>query len=171
MKATEIKQLLPHAFQQAAPPNSPLAALLAAMEALHDPCDQHLDRLPLYFDPRRAPARFLPFLASWLDIDASLALRIPHLRELTANAAALAKMRGTRQALIDFLETATGIRGFEVDEPLLDPAGVHREFHIRVSAPPQAKPLRAVIEAIVEREKPAYVTSELVFESDADPHE
>jgi hypothetical protein len=62
---------------------------------------------------------------------------------------------------VAFLETATGSTGFQIDEHVPDAAGRPRPFHIRVTAPPEVAPHRAMVEQIIEREKPAYVTYEL----------
>ena len=86
------------------------------------------------------------------------------LREVIAAAAYLSKWRGTAQGLLRFLETATGIDGFRIEEQVLDANGEHRPFHIRVRSPASAQAYRPLIERIVEMEKPAYVTYELQFD-------
>lgn len=164
MKASEIKTLLPAVFEDAVVPASPISALLATMESLHQPCEDILAGLDTYFDPRRAPPAFVPFLAGWVGIDFQVTTGLGRLRDLTARAVALSRERGTRQGLIAFLETATGARGFTVDESVLDGAQAPALFHVRVRAPASTRPHARMILAIIEREKPAYVTSELTFE-------
>jgi phage tail-like protein len=166
MLASEIKALLPAVFEDAAVPESPLAALLETMESLHRPCEDILARLEGYFDPRQAPARFVPFLAGWVDLDFPVSTGLGRLRELVARSVALSRMRGTASGLIDFLTTATDVEGFTIEE---GPSGADGEpllFHVRVRAPASTRPHRRMLLDIIEREKPAYVTSELVFEDD-----
>jgi phage tail-like protein len=177
MKRSEIEQLLPEVFQRAIVPGHPLAALLDTMEALHMPSESILGAIDRYFNPYQAPDAFVPFLASWLDLDRILA-RAPaqldaesaqallpsglgRLRELTAEAAYLSKWRGTAQGIIRFLEVATGVRGFAIDEQVAGADGRPRPFHIVVSVPAEAQAYTSVVTRIVEQEKPAYVTYEL----------
>jgi hypothetical protein len=87
------------------------------------------------------------------------------LRELIANAPLLSKWRGTSYGLQLFLEVATGMRGFEINETVRGTNGLPRPFHIRVLALPEAEVYRVLIERIIRLEKPAHVTYELVFES------
>src|SRR5579872_4752414 len=69
MKPNEIEQMLPGIFQRTVQPGTPLFALLEVMEALQAPDEAALHTLDAFFDPYRAPAAFVPFLASWVDLD------------------------------------------------------------------------------------------------------
>ena len=111
MKQAEIATLLPGVFQRAIRPGTPLAALLAVMEAQHAPVEALLVELDGYFDPYRAPDLFVTLLAGWVDLDRLFAAppealdeaNIRHLygpglgrlRELVAAAAYLSRWRGT----------------------------------------------------------------------------
>ena len=53
--------------------------------------------------------------------------------------------------------------GFELVENVEDANGNPRPFHIRILAPPDAEAHIALIERIVEQEKPAYVSYDLEF--------
>jgi phage tail-like protein len=175
MKRTEIEHLLPGIFQRTIREGTPLFALLEVMEALPAPDEAVLDQLDAFFDPYRTPDAFVPFLASWVDLEwlllevpegfTSLASPLPsgmgRLRELVAAAAFLAQWRGTAKGLIRFLETATGVQGFAIEEQVLGSDGQIKPFHIRVRAPQETAPYRVMIERIIESEKPAYVTYEL----------
>ena len=178
MKQAEIEQLLPGIFQRTLRAGSPLNALLAVMEALHDPDEQVLAQIEKYFDPYRTPDRFVPYLAGWVDLERLLvespeereqtdAMPLPtgtgRLRELIAAAAYLSQWRGTAKGLKRFLETATGAHGFEIDESGQTAKGQRRAFHIRVRAPKETQPYRVLLQRIIEIEKPAYVTYELEF--------
>jgi phage tail-like protein len=176
MKQSEIEQLLPAVFQRTSRPESPLSALLEVMEALHEPSEDVLARTHTYFHPYRTPDYFVPYLAGWVDLDRLLPsgeedgggtspfpAGIGRLRELVAAAAFLSKWRGTARGLQRFLETATGLAGFEVVDDVLDPDGLTRPFHVLVRAPVAAKSYEELIERIVQSEKPAYVTCEVQF--------
>lgn len=163
MKSAEILRLLPGVFQRTARPGSPLAALLSVMEALHAPSEGVLENLDALFDPRRAPERFVPFLARWVDLDLPVTTGLGRLRELAAAGVELSRWRGTARGLLLFLSTATGRKDFEVDERVPGPNGLPRPFHIRVLAPGELAAHRPMLERIIELEKPAYVTYELHF--------
>jgi phage tail-like protein len=178
MKQAEIANLLPGILQRTLRPNSPLFALLGAMETLQAPSEDVLDHLDTFFDPYRTPDRFVAFLAGWVDLERllvespeeravtealPLATGLGRLRELIAAAAYLSQWRGTLQGLRRFLETATGAHGFEIDENVPGDDGLPRSFHICIRAPKSTSPYRVLLERIIAIEKPAYVTHELQF--------
>lgn len=179
MKRTEIEQLLPVVYQRTVSERSPLTALLEVMEVLHEPSEAALQNLDATLDPRRAPDAFVPYLARWVDLE-PLFERFPHeysaerqrqpittglgrLRELVATAAQLSRWRGTAKGLLLFLETATGVPGFAVDEVVPGADGLPRPYHVRVRAPAATAEHRILIERIIELEKPVHVTYELEF--------
>lgn len=180
MKRDQIERLLPSVFQRALPVGGPLSALLDVMDALHEPSEQVLTDIDAVFSPYRTPDRFVPFLASWVDLDrffpanasdisahdsagGPISTGLGRLRELIAAAAQLSQWRGTAKGLQLFLETATGVRGFELDEDVLDATGSRCVFHFRIRAPETTACHRVLLERIVNQEKPAYVTYELEF--------
>jgi phage tail-like protein len=178
MKQSEIAALLPEIFRRTLHPQSPLDALLAVMEALLEPSEEVLASLDHYFDPYRTPDWFVPFLAMWVNLGPLLreapkifepeAQPLPsgtsRLRELVALAAYLSQWRGTRHGLQSFLETATGIAGFEINEEVIDQiSGEIRPYHVRIRAPQATERFRPLIEKIIKMEKPTYVTYELEF--------
>ncbi len=177
MKRPEIETLLPGVFQRTLRPGTPLTALLEVMEALHAPSEAILERLDAIFDARRAPDEFIPFLARWVNLERilfeppagksacpSLTTGLGRLRELIAAASYLSQWRGTERGLLFFLEIATGAGNYRIDRQVLREDGQTRPFHIRITAPPGMVEHRPLIERIVEQEKPAYVTVEIVFE-------
>jgi phage tail-like protein len=180
MRHSEIERLLPEVFQRTLSPGSPISALVELMEALHERDEQVLATVDCAFSAYRAPERFVSFLARWVDLDRffpppppgalpgdwspqSLPTGPGRLRELIAAAAFLSQWRGTARGLRSFLQTATGLHGFEIDERVAGADGLPRPFHIRVRAPEEAAPHRALIDRIIAQEKPAYVTYELEF--------
>ncbi len=180
MNYEEIEVLLPGIIQRTILPGGPLDTLLRIMETLHAPVENILENLDNWFNPYQTPEPFVPYLARWVDLERLLTDTpegythiLPafpggtgRLRELIATAAFLSKWRGTARGLLHFLEIATGISGFTVEETLTDAQGHPRPFHIRVRAPAAARPHQTLLARIIEMEKPVYVTWELTFEED-----
>jgi phage tail-like protein len=182
MRSAEIERLLPSVFERTLREQSPLRALVRVMEALHEPSERILANLDATFDPRRAPEVFVPFLARWVDLERlliepgdgararpvrpTISTGLGRLRELIAAAASLSKWRGTRRGLLSFLRAATGANAedFQIRENV-DRHGASRLFHIVVYAPAALEAHQALLRRIIDLEKPAYVTSELVFGS------
>ena len=181
MKQDEIVLLLPEIFQRTYRQNGQaaneqghvLSALLGVMECLQDPDETILEDLDRYFNPDLLPAQersvFLPFLACWLDLDWLLPQSGEYeaglycLHNLILSASRLASVRGTRQGLVQFLETATGLHGYRVKE---DP---DRPFHIFIQCPPVEVHLRPLVQRIADGEKPAYVKCTLEFAKQGAP--
>lgn len=179
MKRAAIERLLPEVYRRTVREGGPLAALLGVMEGLHRPSEEALTDVPDVFSPYRAPDAFVPVLASWLDLEGlfdvptsgdvpAASLRRPistglgRLRELVASAAHLSQWRGTSRGLLRFLEIATGMSGFAVEERVPGREGRPKPFHVRVRMPKAAAAHRPLVERIIEHEKPAYVTYELL---------
>src|SRR5882724_4902387 len=182
MKQEEIKLLFPSVIRRTLREGNPLAVLLGVMEAMQAQDEVVLASLDAYFDPHRTTDAFVPFLACWVDLD-RLFEEVPErrwqstfssrvmtsgpgrLRELIARSAFLSQWRGTSKGLLLFLQTATGIENFLIDENVSNAKGQRRPFHIKVTAPAEGTPHKDLIERIIEMEKPAHVTFELAFES------
>jgi phage tail-like protein len=184
MQPAEVERLLPDIIARTVRPDAPLGAVLDVMADMHAPSEAVLSQLDAYFDPHRAPDRFVPFLARWVDLEwllAGVADERPMaltgefppgtgwLRELVAASVQLSQWRGTAAGLIRFLETATGCAGFEILERTVGPAGTFQPFHLRVVAPPEARVYQPLIEQVIDSQKPAYVTSELSFRAAEGP--
>jgi phage tail-like protein len=181
MKRTEIEQLLPSVFRHALRTGDVLTgALLDAMENLHRPSEEVLRKIDQYFDPRRAPERFVPFLGQWVDMDRfyersfrdhaargvlsdPIASGMGRLRELVGHAAYLSTWRGTKRGLLAFLEIATGSANFSITDEGRDTGGTPRSFHFVVSAPDALQELDEMIQNIIRSEKPAYATYEMRY--------
>lgn len=173
MKAAEFGAFLPATFRSALPGDEILATILGVMESYLDPVDARLQTLDRIFDATSDAATFVPMLARWVDLEwlyadaeddpaaAALAwqdsgLPLGRLRLLVEQSHALAQARGTARGLARFLEIATGVRGFLVSDEGGTP------FHLRVTIPDAAMSQSALIERIVNAEKPAYTTWEAV---------
>jgi phage tail-like protein len=163
VKRNDITRLLPAVFQAADLEGSALAGLLDLMEQLHVQPEAELADLDRVLDPARTPDPFVPFLARWVDLGLEVTTGLDRLRALVANAVDLSRWRGTARGLVAFLEIASGATGFEVDDAVLDEAGLPRPFHLRVTAPARLLTHDRMLARIIELEKPAYVTYELAF--------
>ncbi len=185
MKSQQIERLLPRIYQETLTPESPLAALLNLMEELHAPTETVLKQIETYFNPYRTPENFVPYLASWLDLDRffpsyceqpaaiqrttdAISPGNGRLREMIAAAVQFSHWRGTARGMKLFLEVATGTVGFELNDNTSDEHGRPRPFHIQILAPPEAARHRVLIERIIKQEKPAYITYELEFKAAAE---
>jgi len=181
VRREHIERLLPAAFQRSVTGHGVLDALLAVMQSLHEPSETVLSHVDDLVSAYRAPDVLVPFLVNWVAFDhlglasAGVATategataggatptggRVPvgRLRELIANAAALAATRGTAAGLCRLLATVTGVDGYRVDEP------PNRPFHLVVRVPPAAAPDLELIRRIVAAEKPAATTFEVVLD-------
>ena len=187
MKRSEIKRLLPRVFRatikdetpedRTPKDETPLGALLDLMAALQEPSEMAIENLDATFDPRRTADAFVPYLGGWVDLERLYDERpgddvsahppigpgMGRLRELVASAAWLSQWRGTSRGLVRFLEIATGVKGFTIEEELKDDHGLPLPFQIRVRGPKEAEPYKPLVERIIRSEKPAYVKFELVL--------
>jgi phage tail-like protein len=171
MEARRILRYLPENYQFAAADNGGVThAMLHIMEGMHAPVDRVLRSIDDYFDPFRAPGPFVLLQASWLGLDRYFdwsggsagagepryAAGSDQLRLLIAEFPSLVRSRGTRTSLTRFLEVATGISGFAVEDGAQ--AGA---FHVIVHVPRTAVPLDDLIRRIVSGERPAHATWEI----------
>jgi len=181
MKRSEIERLLPGIFQRTSVcdpdtlKGSPLYALLEVMSGLHEPDERVLASLWAYFNPTVAEPEFVRFLAIWVDLGwllqspttgewlSQLPIDLGRLRALVAGAPLLSQRRGTAEALLFFLQTATGVSGFRIEERPQGSNDLPIPFHIRIVAPKEASAYRDVVERIVQYEKPVYVTAEVQY--------
>jgi phage tail-like protein len=171
MRAAEIELLLPDVLRRGCRPGTPLAALLAIMEAFQAPAEQALAELPAVLDPLRTPDRFVAMLASWVDLDHARAAGVENgrLRLLIAAATPLAQQRGTLAGLTAFLRLATGVNDLEVTDTVTAPDGSVRAFHIAVLLPPDAAWCADLVADLLRQEKPAHLTGEVIIaESEED---
>jgi phage tail-like protein len=165
MIAARIEQLLPGVVRRTRLPGSVLDTMLQVMEHLHQPVESVLADFPAYVDPYRCPPQFVPFLAEWTglgwlttvgaDGQRSAPSGDGPLRDLVAEAASLARHRGTVHGLTRSLALATGCDDIRVVTP------ADRAFHVLVTAPEVARPWTGLMTRIIRHDKPAFVTAEL----------
>ena len=161
MRAAEIELLLPEVMRRTVVPDSPMAALVGVMEAMHAPAEAALRDFPLALDPLTTPDRFVDMLATWVDLarlDQTSAGRIDRarMRLLVSLAADLSHWRGTPGGLLWILGLATGVEGLR-----LDPAG---SFRVRIVVPAAAAGQADLVRAIAAQEKPAHLVVDVTVE-------
>jgi phage tail-like protein len=172
MEARRILRYLPENYQFAAANQSGVMnAMLQVMDGMHAPVDRVLRSIDCFFDPFRAPDAFVLLQASWLGLDryfdwsggtagvgeARYTAGTDQLRLLIAEFPGLVRSRGTHVSLTRFLEAATGVKGFIVE----DGAPTGGAFHITVHVPPQAAALDDLVRRIIAGERPAHATWEI----------
>lgn len=87
-----------------------MGRFLMLFESFWKPLEGQIDNLPFYFDPRMTPPDLLPWLASWLNLVLDERWPEEKQRQLLCSAAYLYRMRGTRQALEEYLEIYAGVK-------------------------------------------------------------
>ena len=85
-----------------------LGKLLMVFQSVLDPIEALVDAADLSSSPDLAPARYLPWLARWVGAPEAVEGDPPHARRTIARTAALARWNGTRRALRERLQDATG---------------------------------------------------------------
>ena len=167
MRRSAIERLLPAVYQQAVKPSSVLAALLDVMEQMHEPSERWLADVAELFAPYRTPDHLVGFLTGWVALshltgraggEPAVPVPVGRLRNLVAEGARLAQWRGTAEGLRAVVEIVTGVTGFVVEEP------PQRPFHVVVRVPAAARSQLALVRRVVEAERPAAVTCDVVLD-------
>lgn len=144
--------------------NDFLARYLLIFETINEPVQRTVDNLPDYFDPSLAPADFLPWLGSWLGLVLDERWPDAQRRELIQAAPDLYRWRGTRRGLSEYIRVYTGITP-EIVEPTLSEVSTARDlafrFTVRLTLPSGAQVDRALLEQIIDAEKPAFAAGTL----------
>jgi phage tail-like protein len=161
MRKAAIARLLPGVYQRTVPSSGVLSGLLDAMEVMHAPTEETLAAVDDLFSPYRAPDRMVAYLLGWVAFDHVLpaghqpSVPVGRLRDLLSIAAAIARHRGTATGLRAVISAVTGV-AVRVTEP------ADRPFHVVVQVPPAAADQLALIRRLVEAEKPAAVTADVI---------
>jgi len=180
MTETQIEKILPGVIQRSLATSPILQSILSVMLSMRNPIERELNTIEKNFDPLQCPEASLPFLSSWAGLERifdprslealnkneyqqPIASGSGHLRELLRSTKELSQWRGTNKGLVIFLEMATGIKGYSIQENILDENGQIMSFHFNLSIPLEAQPLLDLIKRITESEKPAYVTYEITL--------
>lgn len=170
---------LPALYEQ----DSLLSRFLMLFESFWAPLERQIEQGHAYLDPRLTPTRFVPWLASWLDLSLDDNWPEARQRQLVRWAIALHRSRGTRWGLQKYLEIYTGqpaeitefrAKNFALGaDARLGPglalgrSNAPHTFSVCLSLPPleaesevERARLEAIrrctIEAIIEMQKPAH---------------
>jgi phage tail-like protein len=162
MRAAEIELLLPEVLRRTVVPDSPMAALVGVMEAMHAPAEAAVRGFPSVLDPLTTPDVFVGMLATWVDLarlDETPAghLDRARLRLLVSLSADLAQWRGTPGGLMWLVSLATGIAGLR-----LAPTG---PFAVRIVVPAGAAAQADLVREIAAQEKPAHLVVDVVVDA------
>ncbi len=168
-----------------------MGRFLMLFESFWKPINQQIDTIHYYFDPRITPADFLPWLASWLDLELDERWPVNRQRQLIRWAIALHRSRGTKWGLLKYLEIYTGqqadiverrARNFILGKAARMGPGIAlgqgnrpHTFTVNLRLPPIEAPTekeqkrleairRRTIESIIEMQKPAHTVYTLNIE-------
>lgn len=144
--------------------NDFLARFLLIFESILGPMERMVGGISHYLDPDVAPPETLRWLASWLGIVLDPRWPEDRQRDLVRGATNLYRWRGTRRGLSTVLRLATGATP-DITEPTLaeltaDPSRAFR-FGVRLTIPRGQQVDRALVESIIDLEKPAWAACDL----------
>lgn len=135
---------------------------LALFEAILLPIGWNIDNFDLFMGPETAPIEFLDWLANWFDISFDATWSEKMRRTLLLEANELFARRGTRYALSRLLEIYTG-RVPEIIEEGQEP------YTFVVKLPLRERDVnRALVERLIDLNKPAHTSYTLVFDQRLD---
>lgn len=151
---------------------------LAVFQTMYEELNEKIRHVPYLLDVDNTDQEFLAWLANWLDIAESYVWSKEQLRNLLKNAVRLYKIRGTREAVKEFVKLYTNgaepyiVENFEVrkyvdkkNEALLDKLYGNNpyQFHVVVKGEnvPTTREYQTLIK-IIEEVKPAYMDVELI---------
>ena len=177
MNRDEILDLLPQIIRRTAKPDNPLGVFATVMEEFHRPAEELLQTQDALFDPRRTRDEMIPFLAFWINVDwlveevseqslfqKQSTTAFGRVRELIANGAYLSRWRGTAPGMQMFLSIALGTEHIRVEEHSAQSKEESIPFHIVIYTKEEYRYMDSLINKIVRKEKPAYVTYEIRYE-------
>ena len=165
-----------------------IGRLLNIFEQTLEPDVNLLNSLWAYFDPLLTSGQFLPFLAHWVGWQLTPSLTVEQQRYLVFNAIKLYRSRGTRAGLRLYLHLATGLPlddnlpeidkhirieetfggRFTINETSLGSnaligGGQPNHFKVILTVTPAQIVDQELVRFIIEQEKPAFSTYELII--------
>jgi phage tail-like protein len=153
-------EYLPGIYQE----NDFLARFLLIFESILSPVNRTVENIHHYFDPHVTPPEVVDWLGSWLGLLLDERWPEERRRELISSAVDLYQWRGTKHGLSEFLRLYTGVEP-EIVEPSLREVTNSRarafRFTVRMRVPRGAGLSRALIESIIDAEKPAFAACTL----------
>ena len=144
--------------------NDFLARFLLIFESVLGPIDRTVGNLSHYFNPDLSPADFLPWLGGWVGIVMDHRWPEGRRRDLIRSAAELYHWRGTRRGLTTFVRLYCGTAP-EIIEPTPAEVAADRNrafrFTLRLRLPAGETVDRAMLQEIIDIEKPAFAACTL----------
>lgn len=166
-----------------------MGRLLSIFEQAFDPVVQSIDVLWAYLDPLTAPEALLPFLAHWVAWEMDDRWSVQQQRHLIRNAISLYRWHGTQRSLRFYLRLYIGLPVDPLPEPEADEqveieessqsgmvfgkacighdtilgGGKPYHFIVRLRLDRSYQVDRALIQEVIERQKPAFCTYELLI--------
>jgi phage tail-like protein len=122
---TSYLEYLPAVFQEDDESRRFLERFLTIFKSGFDDFDERIDGLHELLDPHLAPARYLPWLASWVALPRDPQWPEAHLREEIARAVVRYRRRGTPDGLRDAIRAYTG-----ADSTILEHFRLRRWVHL-----------------------------------------
>jgi phage tail-like protein len=166
---SRLLQYLPAIYRD--DPDTFLGRFLLIFQSLLDPVEEQVGSTHHYLDPGLTPARFLPWLASWVGVTLEPGLSEATQREILHRAVELARWKGTRRGMSEELKLRTGGRALIVENfdgmrlgqdaslGLNTNLGVRRQGCVAVTLATSAGADldQRRVDALVEELKPAHV--------------
>lgn len=128
-----------------------LHRFLLIFETIWEPLEQRQDHIAMYFDPRSCPPSFLPWLATWLDLEFNPHWPEARQRSVLSEALELYRWRGTLYGLVRLIEIFTGSTPDVTETP-----GRPYLFHIRLQHSADQTVDRESVERLIQTHKPAH---------------
>lgn len=149
----------PNGVDKGENPDTFIARYLGIFESILMPVEWTIDNFDLFLHAQTAPAEFLPWLASWYGMLFDSTWDEDQKREFLKEAHHLFARRGTRHSLHRMLQI------YLREEPeIIEYANEDEPFHFQVKISPSHEEKSELIEAIINRFKPAHTNYELFFE-------
>ncbi len=144
-------------------------AILQGVAAPQAPgLEEILDRIHIFFNPGpevperdRAPAAFLPWLASWVGLTLREDWTEAEQRRLLSRMVPLYRLRGTKAGLTELLRTYTNEQ-VEVEKSEQDPHFFRVNMTLSAADPRLLQRKERIARAIIDQEKPAHTYYTLV---------
>lgn len=150
--------------------------MLMMFESFWKPIESQITQIHNYFDPKLMPAALLPCFAQWADFELNERWPEATKRALVANMVQINRRRGTRDGLANLIRIFTGVMPDIIERRAdnmvvgvaarlgygiaLGTANVPHTFAVRIKLPAlppaAAAERRRMIEALIEKEKPAH---------------
>ncbi len=144
--------------------NQFLGRFLLIFESILGPIERTVDNISQYFNPDLTPPECVAWLGSWLGLVLDERWPEERRRGLISSAVELFQWRGTRRGLSEFVRLYSGITPEIVELSLSEvSAAPDRAFRftLRLRVPPGVDLDRALIESIIDLEKPAFAACAL----------